>query len=56
MTAAKDIASGSSAAVKGEADVGDKAAQAVGSLDAAICGDRTERIQNADAALAVFNG
>ena len=56
MTAAKDIASGSSAAVKGEADVGDKAAQAAGSLDAAICGDRTERIQKADAALAVFNG
>ena len=56
MTAAKDIASGSSAAVKGEADVGDKAAKAVGSLDAAICGDRTERIQKADVALAVFNG
>lgn len=56
MTAVKDIASGFSAAVKGEADAGDKAAQAIDSLDAAIHGDRTEWIQKADAALAAFNG
>ena len=56
MTAVKDIASGFSAAVKGEADAGDKAAQAIDSLDAAIYGDRTEWIRKADAALAAFNG
>ena len=56
MTAVKDIASGVSAAVKGEVDAGDKAAQAINSLDAAIYGDRTEWIQKADAALAAFNG
>ena len=56
MTAVKDIASGFSAAVKGEADAGDKAAQAIDSLDAAIHGDRTEWIQKADVALAAFNG
>ena len=55
MTAVKDIASGFSAAVKGEADAGDKAAQAIDSLDAAIYGDRTEWIRKADAALAAFN-
>lgn len=56
MTAVKDIAAGFSATVKGEADAGDKAAQAIDSLDAAIYGDRTEWIQKADAALAAFNG
>ena len=56
MTAVKDIASGFSATVKGEADAGDKAAQAIDSLDTAIYGDRTEWIQKADAALAAFNG
>ena len=56
MTAVKDIASGFSAAVKGEADAGDKAAQAIDSLDTAIYGDRTEWIRKADAALAAFNG
>ena len=56
MTAVKDIAAGFSATVKGEADAGDKAAQAIDSLDAAIHGDRTEWIQKADAALAAFNG
>lgn len=56
MTAVKDIASGFSAEVKGEADAGDKAAQAIDSLDAAIHSDRTEWIQKADAALAAFNG
>ena len=56
MSAVKDIASGFSAAVKGEADAGDKAAQAIDSLDAAIYGNRTEWIQKADAALAAFNG
>lgn len=56
MTAVKDIAAGFSATVKGEADAGDKVAQAIDSLDAAIYGDRTEWIQKADAALAAFNG
>ncbi len=42
--------------VKGEADAGDKAAQAIDSLDTAIHGDRTEWIQKADAVLAAFNG
>ena len=56
MTAVKDIAAGVSATVKGEADAGDKAAQAIDSLDAAIYGDRTEWIQKADVALAAFNG
>lgn len=56
MTAVKDIAAGFSATVKGEADAGDKAAQAIDSLDAAIYGDRTEWTQKADAALAAFNG
>ncbi len=56
INAAKDIAAGFSAAVKGEADAGEKAAQAAGSLDAAIYGDRTEWIRKADAALASFEG
>ena len=56
MTAVKDIAAGFSATVKGEADAGDTAAQAIDSLDAAIYGDRTQWIQKADAALAAFNG
>ncbi len=55
MTAVKDIASGFSAAVKGDVDAGEKAAQAVDSLDAAIYGDRTEWIRKADAALAAFD-
>lgn len=56
INAAKDIAAGFNAAVKGEADAEAKASQALNSLDAAIYGDRTEWIRRADAALASFNG
>lgn len=56
MTAIKDVASGLSAAMRGEEDAGEKAAAAINSLDAAIYGDRTEWIRRADAALAAFNG
>ena len=56
MTAIKDVASGLSAAMRGEEDAGEKAAAAINSLDAAVYGDRTEWIRRADAALAAFNG
>ena len=56
MTAIKDMASGLSAAMRGEEDAGEKAAAAINSLDAAVYGDRTEWIRRADAALAAFNG
>ena len=56
MTAVKDITVGFSAAVKGEADAGDKGSSGNRLLDAAIYGDRTEWIRKADAALAAFNG
>ncbi len=53
--AIKNIASGISAAVNGEADATEKAEEAVNSLDAAIYGDRTEWNKKADEALAAFN-
>ena len=56
MAAIKDVASGLSAAMRGQEDAGEKAAAAINSLDAAIYGDRTEWIRRADAALAAFNG
>ena len=56
MAAIKDVASGLSAAMRGEEDAGEKAAAAINSLDAAVYGDRTEWIRRADAALAAFNG
>ena len=56
MTAIKDVASGLSAAMRGQEDAEEKAASAINSLDAAIYGDRTEWIRRADAALAAFNG
>ena len=56
MTAIKDVASGLSAAMRGQEDAGEKAAAAIDSLDAAVYGDRTEWIRRADAALAAFNG
>lgn len=56
MTAIKDVASGLSAAMRGEEDAGEKAAAAINSLDAAVYGDRTEWIRRADAALAAFSG
>ena len=56
MTAIKDVASGLSAAMRGQEDAGEKAAAAINSLDAAVYGDRTEWIRRADAALAAFNG
>ena len=56
MTAIKDMASGLSAAMRGEEDAGEKAAAAINSLDAAVYGDRTEWIRRADAALAAFSG
>ena len=48
----KSAAAGISAAVKGDPNVEEKAAEAITSLDAAIYGDRTEWIRKADEALA----
>ncbi len=56
MTAAKDLAAGFSAAVRGDTNAETKAEQAIHSLDAAIYGDRSEWIRKADAALAAFPG
>ena len=52
MDAVKDISVGFNAAVRGDADMAEKAEQAMNSLDAAIYGDRTEWIRRADEALA----
>lgn len=41
--------------VRGDADMEEKAEQAMNSLDAAIYGDRTEWIRRADEALAEFD-
>ena len=54
MDAVKDISVGFNAAVRGDADMAEKAEQAMNSLDAAIYGDRTEWIRRADEALAEF--
>ena len=55
MDAVKDISVGFNAAVRGDADMAEKAEQAMNSLDAAIYGDRTEWIRRADEALAEFD-
>lgn len=55
MDAVKDISVGFNAAVRGDADMEEKAEQAINSLDAAIYGDRTEWIRRADEALAEFD-
>lgn len=58
MDAVKDISVGFNAAVRGDADMEEKAEQAMNSLDAAIYGDRTECtewIRRADEALAEFD-
>lgn len=55
MDAVKDISVGFNAAVRGDADMEEKAEQAMNSLDAAIYGDRTEWIRRADEALEEFD-
>ena len=46
MDAVKDISVGFNAAVRGDADMTEKAEQAMNSLDAAIFGERMKHLQN----------
>ena len=54
--AIKSVASGIKAAMNGAENIGEKAADAAGALDAAIYGDRTDLIRRADTVLAAFPG
>ena len=56
FNAAKDVASGLRAAMSGDENMEEKAAQAAQSIDTAQLGDRTALEERADAALSAFRG